>query len=388
MKILHVVPTYVPAYRYGGPIRSVHGLCKALAEAGHEVHVCTTNVDGPLNTEVELGKPVDVEGVKVWYFPSTFLRRLYYSPSLENFLRAHVAEFDIAHIHAIFSWVAWRAARECRFRGIPYIISPRGMLIRDLIMKKNKVLKNLWIGLLERKNIEKSAAVHFTTEIEKREFLKFGLKSGRLFVIPNGIVPEDGLKPPPSSVSPKLAEAASKPFVLFVGRVHWVKGLDRLIPAMSRVRGARLVIAGNDPEDYEKKMRRLADVCGVGDRVEFVGAVNDNEKRFLYSRSRVFVLPSYSENFGNVVLEAMAEGCPVVVTPEVGLSDFVRACGGGLVPKGDPDEIGKAVSSLFTDPEQASSMGRAGKQAVEKRFSWKKIAAEAEEMYERSTPHD
>ena len=99
MKVLHVVPTYLPALRYGGPIHSVHGLCKALAARGHEVEVFTTNVDGPVDTDVPLGVPVDLDGVKVWYFPVPALRRLYWSPAMGEALQRRVKEFDVVHTH-------------------------------------------------------------------------------------------------------------------------------------------------------------------------------------------------------------------------------------------------------------------------------------------------
>ncbi len=96
MRLLHVVPTYLPAVRYGGPIQSVHGLCAALAARGHDVHVFTTNVDGPGDSAVPLGRPVDMDGVNVWYFPSRWLRRLYWSPPMARALKRDVGTFDLA----------------------------------------------------------------------------------------------------------------------------------------------------------------------------------------------------------------------------------------------------------------------------------------------------
>ena len=106
MRVLHVVPSYYPAVRYGGPIVSVHALCKALARRGYDVHVFTTNVDGDSESDVPVGVPVDMDGVKVWYFPVPFLRRLYWSPRMGQALHRQMASFDVAHTHSVFLY-AW-----------------------------------------------------------------------------------------------------------------------------------------------------------------------------------------------------------------------------------------------------------------------------------------
>ena len=128
MKLLHVVSSYLPAVRYGGTIVSVHGLCRALVERGHDVHVYTTSVDGPRDSDVPHNEPVDLDGVKVWYFRSNRLRRLYRAPDLATALAAHVAAFDVVHTHAIYLWPLWAAARAARRAHVPYVVSPRGML--------------------------------------------------------------------------------------------------------------------------------------------------------------------------------------------------------------------------------------------------------------------
>src|SRR5689334_18782444 len=97
MRILHVIPTYLPAIRYGGPAVSVHGLCKALAARGHDVHVFTTSVDGPHDLAVPVGVPLDRDGVKVTYFRSSRMRRLYWSQTLACALRQEMKQFAVVH---------------------------------------------------------------------------------------------------------------------------------------------------------------------------------------------------------------------------------------------------------------------------------------------------
>src|SRR3974390_2142351 len=120
LRILHVVPTYYPAVRYGGPIRSVHGLASSLVTRGHEVHVYTTNVDGPGESDVPLDRAVDLDGVKVSYFRVPALRRLYWAPSMKSRLISSIRDFDIVHLHSIYLWPTAAAANEERHARIPY----------------------------------------------------------------------------------------------------------------------------------------------------------------------------------------------------------------------------------------------------------------------------
>src|SRR6266567_5101717 len=132
MRILHVVPSYLPAVRYGGPIFSVHGLCRALAARGHHVEVLTTNVDGSSNSAVPLGVPVSLDGVHVSYFPSKVLRRLYWSPPLARALDTKISSFNLVHLHSVFLWPTWAAVRSAKRARVSYLISPRGMLVKEL----------------------------------------------------------------------------------------------------------------------------------------------------------------------------------------------------------------------------------------------------------------
>src|SRR5262245_14348096 len=153
MRILHVVPTYFPAIRYGGPIFAVHGLCRALAARGHEVEVFTTNIDGHGNSAVPIGVPVILDGVQVWYFRSRVLRRLYWAPECARMLRREIGKFDAVHLHSVFLWPTWAAARAARRAEIPYVLSPRGMLVKELIARRSWLAKSMWINLIERSNI-------------------------------------------------------------------------------------------------------------------------------------------------------------------------------------------------------------------------------------------
>ena len=125
MRILHVVPTYFPAVRHGGPIFAVHGLCRALAARGHELQVFTTNRDGPGITPTPIATPVNLDGVQIRYFPIPLLRRLYWAPALGRALRHEIGKLDIVHLHTVFLWPTWAAARAARNTAALRAIAPR-----------------------------------------------------------------------------------------------------------------------------------------------------------------------------------------------------------------------------------------------------------------------
>ncbi|HEV7919483.1 MAG TPA: glycosyltransferase [Thermoanaerobaculia bacterium] len=360
MRLLHVVPTYLPATRYGGPIVAVHGLCKALAARGHEVHVFTTNVDGPGVSEVPLDRPVELDGVQVHYFPSSF-PRLYWSPPMGRALR-DVHAFDVVHLHSVFLWPTTAAARAAHGRGVPYLIAPRGMLVPELIRRKSRAVKTAWLQLVERRNFKNAAAIHFTSHRELQDAQHVHLPIPHPAVVPNGI-----------ELVPRPGVTRDENTIAFLGRINWKKGLDRLIDALPD--GARLEIAGNDEENLTPALRKRAE----GKDVVFLGPLHGQAKWELLARAAIFALPSLSENFGNAVVEAMMMETPVVLSPEVGLAEHVAFANAGVMA----DDFRAALTSLLRDPALRAQLGRNGRALVERELTWPRVAAQMEEVYER-----
>jgi glycosyltransferase involved in cell wall biosynthesis len=379
VRILHVVPTYLPATRYGGPIHAVHGLCRALADRGHQVEVVTTNVDGDRDSNVRCETPVSLDGVEVRYFraasrvvPRRIARRLYVAPELKRDLERRIRTFEIVHLHSVFLWPTFAAARIASRNRVPYVLTPRGMLVPELIRERSRLAKELWLRAVEAGTLRNSAGVHFTSKREWDDAARTGLPLPEPFVVPNGVEP-----------APESARTRSENTLLYLGRISWKKGLDRLIDALALVPDVMLTIAGNDEENLTPALEARALRQGVRSRITFLGEVRGDSKAELLESSAALVLPSLSENFGNVVLEAMAAATPVIVTPEVGLADDVRAAGAGLVASGDASALAAAIGQLVSDPPLQREMGARGRRLVAERFTWPVVAERMEREYAR-----
>lgn len=377
-----MVPTYYPAVRYGGPIWSVHALCKKLAQRGHDVQVLTTNVNGSGNLDVPLGTPVNLDGVTVTYFPSVLLRRLYWSPGMNAQLPNLIAGSDFVHLHSVFLAPTSAAARTAEGLDIPWCVSPRGALVPEMIQRRSTLVKRFWIWLNERRTLERASFIHATSVLEAEDARRMGLHLPRIRVIPNGVdVPEAPSAGAIIAINPASVHVGSQPYLLFLGRIHWKKGLDRLIPAMAAVPGGQLVIAGNDEEGLTPRLQQLARQAGVTGRIHFIGPVAGAEKQALLQGASLLVLPSYSENFGNVLLESLAQGRPVAMTSEVGLAPAIHAANAGQVLSGAPGAMGGQLAALMADPDNLDAMGARGRQLVRSRYAWEPVAAEMEQSY-------
>lgn len=378
LRILHVVTAYYPAVRYGGPIRSVHGLAKALAQRGHEVHVYTTSMDGPGDLDVPLARPVDLEGVAVHYFRVPALRRLFWAPGLGQQLRRTVKGFDLLHIHGVFLAPTATAARIARWADVPYVLSPRGMLGRDVIERKSRWVKSAWLHLIERETLHHAAGLHVTAGLEADEIRALHLPvPGLTRTVPNGLtIPEHV-----TSLANTPFAALPQRYGLFLSRISWKKGLEPLITAWQAVKDLPLVIAGNDDEGYRPRLERQVQRLGLTGRVHFAGPASDEHKWALYQGAQLFVLPSYSENFGIVVAEAMAMGCPVIVTPEVGIAHLVESSGAGVVTSHSPAALASVVNGLMQDDARRQKLGQRGPAAVRRHLSWERVAEQMEDLY-------
>lgn len=376
MDLLHVTPTYWPATRYGGPIESVHRLAVAQRALGHDVHAVATSVDGDGDLDVAIEKPVDVDGVDVRYTRSSHLRRTYWSPGLARQVSALLPRAAVLHVHSVFLWPTSKAARLARRAGVPYVVSPRGMLVPELIAQRGSWRKRAWLALVEKRTLRDAAAIHVTSERERIDLERVGIRGlPPVIVVPNGVELPDG-----SADRPR--DPAS---IVFLGRLSWKKRIDWAIRALASCPLAELAIAGPDSENLRAQLEAVAREAGVADRVAFLGQVDAARREALLERASLLVLPSLSENFGNVVVEALAHGCPALVTPGVGAAEVVQASAGGWVCAEDEASFAQAVAHAMQSPSQARERGERGREHVEQSLTWRAVAARMVDAY-RSLP--
>jgi glycosyltransferase involved in cell wall biosynthesis len=329
---------------------------------------------------VHHGVPTVLDGVHVTYFRSPWLRRLYWAPRMGRALSDRASSFDVVHTHSVFLWPTTRGARAARRAGVPYVLAPRGMLVPELIRARSTLIKRAWILLHERRNLRQAAAIHVTSDLERRDCVRCGVRHPCFVEIPNGIdVPARSVGRADSPAIRAAIEAG--PYVLFLGRINWKKGIDRLIEAMPSLGSARLVVAGNDEGELRVALEHRAAALGIAERVSFTGAVEGRDKEALLTGCLALAAPSTSESFGNVLLEAMAAGRPVVTTPGVGMADALIRHDCGLVTEGSARRLAEALATLLRDPALADRLGANGRRAAVADYSWDRIAERAEGVY-------
>jgi len=361
----------------------VHGLAKAQAALGHDVAVYTTNVDGPGVSPTPIGARVDLDGVGVTYFETGLGRRLYRSPQMGDALRRHASDFDILHLHSAFLWPTLAAARIATRRGAPYVLSPHGMLVASLVRAKSAFLKSCWIALFERRTIREAAAIHVASQREADDLNSFRFDLPRVWSVGLGVDASTAQKPEMEPSADVAAAIAGPPFVLAFGRLDWKKNLEALVEAVSLTPHLRCVIAGNDDEGRAAGLARLAARLGVGERVTILARqIEEPDRSALYRACLCLALVSLNENFGNVALEAMSHGRPVLVSSAAGAAEAVIEAAAGVVVTPDIQSIAHGLALLLSDSRAAEEMGARGRRAVEERWSWRAAAMKMIAHYE------
>ncbi len=384
MKILHVIANLAP--RYGGPSRACREMARAVAQLGHEVSIYTTNQDGPGELAVPVDRPVWQDGVEIRYFPIQAPRFWGTSLPLARGLGRKIPAVDLVHIHSLYLFHDLVAGRYCRGYAVPYLLRPHGTL-DPFIHRRHRGRKRLMELLFEHRNIRGAAALHFTTAEEQELAAPFTLQTPGL-VVPLGIDFEEfAAMPEPGQFRRAHPEIGDQPIILFFGRVNFKKGLDILARACGAVARRRedvhLVIAGPDNEGWGGRVRAWLAEAGVLGRTTFTGMLLGPEKLAVLRDASLFVLPSYSENFGLAVIEAMAAGLPVIISDKVNIWREVQAGGAGRVVPVDSGALADQILEILDHPDAARHMGQQGRALVQARFQWPRIGRSLAEAYGR-----
>ncbi len=398
MKILHVIPSFAPAWRYGGPIIAAAGLTREQARQGHDVAVMTTNIDGPGTLDVPLDRPVLRDGVKVWYFPIQHPRYYCFSRPLGRALQSQVEHYEVVHIHSVFLWPTTVGAYWCRRNRVPYIVRPAGALDPKCLSKSydrwwvslsSRIKKSVYLKTVGMWDLQRASAIHFTAQAEMEAVRPLGLRPPSV-VVPLGVeLAQVEGTPDPMQLRERYPQLEGKKVVLFLSRLDPKKGLDLLIPALGRLAVKRndfgFVVAGGGTRKYEAALVSLVFRHGLRDRTIFLGPVDGHGKWSLLRQADLLVLPSYQENFGLVVVEAMAAGLPVILSDGVNINREVSQAGAGLVVGLRVEEIASAVEQLLADDGLRRELGHRGSLLAHEHFGWEKVTKEMVKAYERVT---
>jgi glycosyltransferase involved in cell wall biosynthesis len=377
MKVLHVIPSVSSVH--GGPSRAITDIEQALADRGIEVTTVTTNDDGDTRTlPVPCGRPIATRCATRWYFPrSTVFFKV--SVGLCRWLKDNISSFDVVHAHALFSFAPVAAAFLARRAGVPYVLRPLGVLAPYGMTRHHPMVKKASFTLIERGLIESASAVHFTSSTELAEAEALGLKCKGV-VIPLGINLEAMSKN--VVVQRKPGEAFN---LLFLSRIDQKKNLEGLLQGLrivlSKNPKVTLDIAGDGDPQYVALLQSFARDMAVDSHVNWLGHVDGERKAEALAAASAFVLPSYSENFGIAVVEALAAGLPCLVSRGVAISDMVATAGAGLVIGTSPSDIAAGIEKLLSDDSGISTMSPAARALAARAFSIDTMGARLEALY-------
>ncbi len=376
------------ADRYGGPVTVLRSLAQEQVRRGHEVTICATNLDYPKGIlDVATHEAVCENGVAIWHHKLHF-RPLHLSVALGKWLLTYVAEYDVMHVHGLYRFPPTFAAAVARQKGVPYLIKPHGSL--DPYMYKQSgcsvPLKRLYERLFDFRNLNHAGAIHYTTDEEAARAAFLGLRAPKV-VVRSGVDWEEYVSLPRRGLfRDQLGLRPDQPLILFLGRLNFKKGLDLLIPAFGQVLrslpDACLAIVGPDNEGFGAKVRQWCIDNGVEQQVAFVDHIPPKKTRQAYADADVFALTSYTENTGMTVVEAMACGCPVVISDQVNIWPVVDEAGAGVVIPLELNKISDALLRVLRDRQAAARMGAAGRAAAKEQFSWENIVDELDRVYE------
>jgi glycosyltransferase involved in cell wall biosynthesis len=371
LKVLHVSPSFYPAGHYGGPTQSSYGLCNATAQMpGIELRVLTTDSDGPRRIEVK-SFPVKLpEGYDVYYCRRWFGADI--APRMFWRLPQMIRWADVVHLTAVYSPPTIPTLALCRLFRKPVMWSTRGAL-QTWRERSRQRLKSVWEKTCDLLCSPNRVMLHVTSEAERVESIS-KIKGASVAVISNGIES-------PMTNGGQWRGARDGMRLLFLGRLHPKKGIENLFQALTRLANeVTLSVCGEGEADYQTRLKSLAAELDLNRRVTFHGRVDGEAKEQQFAEADLCVVPSFTENFCNVVAESLVRGVPVVTskgTPWARVTEI--DC--GLWVDNDAATLAGAIRQMQTKPLR--EMGERGREWMKREFSWPNIAEQMTQQYEK-----
>ena len=303
MKILHVIPSLSP--RLGGPTQVALNLVKALRDCAFDAEIVTTNDNGPDLLDVPLYQRTEYEQAPVWFLPrfSPPLKEFIFSPALTQWLWRHIPDYDILDNHYLFSYASTCAGAIARQRNIPYTVRTMGQLA-PWALAQSQLKKKLYTALIERHNLNRANAIHCTTVEEAKDVRNFGILTP-LVTLPLGVDSPSDWPEAKQTLRQVYNIAATTPIILFLSRLHYKKRPDLLLQALGKLATQNykfhLILAGSGEPTYLKHLKDLSSSLELTSQITWSGFVTGSDKDRLLHGADLFVLPSFSENFGIAV---------------------------------------------------------------------------------------
>jgi glycosyltransferase involved in cell wall biosynthesis len=390
MKILQVTNFFKPSWESGGPARVAYELSKKLVERGHDVTVYTT--DGfKSRLDVEKNKPVDVDGIKTYYFRnlSSHLAREMVLPIpyfLSRVARKEIRDFDVIHIHEHRTILAVVVCHYAKKYGTPYVLHGHGSISRGNSRKRLKRIFDILFGY----NIIRDATKLIAVSNEEGEHYKqTGANDEKIFVVNNGMDIES-CKNLPEYGRFRKKYGINGTMILYLGRIHKSKGIDFVITGFSNlineISDVIFVIAGSD-DGYKAELEKLIEKLNLSDKVKFTGFVDEKDKISTYVDADLFVhTVRYMGGVGLTPLEAILCNTPVIVTEECGEVIKEANCG-YLVEYGDVNDLKEKMKRVIENPEEGKEMVERGKKYIGENLTWDKVVRRVEVVYEDCIHH-
>jgi glycosyltransferase involved in cell wall biosynthesis len=388
VNVTFVIPYFYPAWQYGGQPRSAYELARALAGRGHNVKVLTTDSAGLKRlaaSDTGPGGRRSIEGVNVIYYRNisnslAYQYRFFWPTGMFREMYREMRGCDLIHIHELRSTLSVRAYSAARRLGIPFVLSAHGGL-KHLGRAR---LKTIYDTLWGRRMLRDARAVLAISPVEENDAAALHVERSRLRRLPNAIAVSDYSTLPQSGEFRRRMKVDGGKIILFLGRLHWIKGADLLVAAFSRLLkshpDALLALAGPD-DGQETELRNLTNRMNVGDRVLFAGYLDHKAKLEAYVDAAVVVVPSRSEVFAITAIEALMCGRPVLLSSACGLFPPPQPEHGVLTFRSeDVDDLAARLSAILSGPqfEQQAARGRA---FAAREFGSERIAEQAEDIY-------
>ena len=383
MNILYVIPSL--SMTTGGPAKVAFEYCRELARQGHSVTIFTTEYGLGRDSKTPTNSAIRLEGIIIYYFSLRWPKGYYYSPELAVKLKTELKNFDIVHIHSVWLYPTAIAGYYCRKYNIPYIVKPGGALTLHCRSRKS-FKKKIYNMLIEKNNLKNAVGIHYVNKLEENESNPVCV-SNYSIVVPNGVEPEDFVVYSQNGdIRKKYPELIDKKVITFLGRIHPIKGIDRLCYAFAQVleqsKDVHLLIVGPDEGGYKSVIMEILTTLKITDNVTFTGMITGHEKMNVLRSSDIFCLPSYHEAHSMSITEALMCGLPVIISRASKFAE-VEKVNAGIVFDSKPNEIASAILKLLGNNKLCKEMGENGKRLIYEKYTWDKVVKQMIIEYRR-----